>query len=691
MTVTDRGSRMSVTGVSQKPGGAAGVAASTGSNATVRSSLVLAVVLAGTFMAVLDVAIVNVAIPAMRTDLHVGFGAVELVISIYALTYGCLLVTGGRLGDMFGRKRLFIAGMLLFTASSGLCGAAPSIGVLIGARVLQGVGGALMFPQVLAIIQVTFDGSERTRALGLFGSANGMAAVAGQLIGGALLSANVFGLTWRPVFLVNVPIGVLAAAAAAIVLPDDQPEERAGLDWGGVGLIAIALLLLSVPLVEGRDQGWPLWMIVCLACSAPAFAAFIGFERWFEGRGGSPLMRIGLFRDRGFAGGIPIGMLFVSSYAAFLLLLAVYLQTGLGFSPLHSGLVYTPAAVGFFITSLAAPKLVPLLGRHVLSAGYVIAALGLLATAATVIAAGRGLVGWELAPTLFIAGLGQGMGMSPLVGTIIAGLRPQDAGAGAGVVSTTLQTAQVLGIGLGGLLFFTLLGSGHPGVAYAHTYAEALPACALLLLAAALLVHWLPVTPFEAQNVLIERLPGWAAGFAYSIYLATGGRIGERMFKDILTRVAERKVTRTHEAPEDPGEFLAFHFDALAGDGAWLKYLQREALIYENGPVPHETERLPVILAQVDEIHRRQRAGLIDPALDPRLVRLFGFAVASYPRLLPQITRMTTGAAPDDPGFIAEWRAFLRRIGPVVADRSERISSGSARNANETVITEGGH
>jgi hypothetical protein len=465
------------------------------------------------------------------------------------------------------------------------------------------------------------------------------------------------------VFLVNVPLGVLAVVAAAVVLPEDEPDERTRLDWGGVGLIAVALLALSVPLVEGRDYGWPAWMIVCLVAAAPAFAAFAAYERRFAARGGSPLVRLDLFGNRGFAGGVPIGVLFVTSYAGFLLLLAVYLQTGLGFSALHSGAVYTPAAVGFFVASLAAPKLVPLLGRHVLTVGYVVAALGLLATAATVAAAGSGLVGWELAPTLLIAGLGQGLGMSPLVGTIIGGLEPADAGAAAGVVTTTLQIGNMLGVALGGLLFFTVLGSGQPGDPYAHAYAEALPACAALLLVAALLVHRLPVTPFEAENALIERLPGWATGFAYSMFLMTGGRVGDRLFGEVLSHVAARRLRRTEQAPEDPGELFAFHFGASGEDDAWLSYLQREALTYGNGPIPHEPERLPVIEAQVQEIRRRQDAGLIDPSLDPRLVRLLGFALASYPRLLPQITRMTTGTAPDDPRFVAEWEAFLRHLG----------------------------
>jgi len=229
----------------------------------------------------------------------------------------------------------------------------------------------------------------------------------------------------------------------------------------------------------------------------------------------------------------------------------------------------------------------------------------------------------------------------------------------------------VLGVALGGLLFFTLLGHGHPGSPYVHAFAVALPACVVLLLAAAVLVHRLPVTPYEAQNALIERLPGWAAGFGYSMFLATGGRIGDRMFSDVLSRTAERRLRRTEEAPEGPGELFAYHFDAASEDSAWLSYLEREALAYGAGPIPHEPERLPVIQAQVEEIRRRQQQGSIDPALNPRLVRLLGFALASYLRLLPQITRMTTGRPPEDPGFIAEWEQFLRHLGHLLDGHHE--------------------
>jgi hypothetical protein len=191
----------------------------------------------------------------------------------------------------------------------------------------------------------------------------------------------------------------------------------------------------------------------------------------------------------------------------------------------------------------------------------------------------------------------------------------------------------------------------------------------VLLLVAAAGVHNLPRGPLQPSNALIERLPGWAAGFAYSMFLMTGGRIGDRLFAGILGQVRHERERRVQEAPLPPGEFLAYHFDEARMDGAWLNYLLREALAYGSGEVPHETERRKVIEDQVDEVRRRQAQGLVDPSLDPRLLRLLGFAIVSYPRLLPQITRIVTGHAPDDPEFVAEWEAFLRQIGPRFAPK----------------------
>ncbi len=629
-----------------------------------RNWRILAVVLVGTFMAILDAAIVNVAIPSIRKDLHASFGAVELVVTAYTITYACLLITGGRLGDIVGRKRMFITGLLLFSAASALCGAAPSIGVLVAARALQGAGAALLYPQVLSVIQVTFSGQERARALGIFGSVIGIAAIAGQIIGGLLLDANLFGLTWRPTFLVNVPIGVLAVLAALVVLPRDHRDERSRLDLGGIALAALTILLLVVPLLEGRDQGWPAWMIVCLVTVIPAAILFAAYERRLAREGGAPLLRLELLANRSFAVGVPIAAIYMISYAGFLFILAIYLQSGLGFSPLQSGLIYTASAAGFFITSLAAPRLVPFLGRSVLSLGYLIAALGLLGTAAVAAAAGAHVTGWELAPSLFIAGLGQGLGMTPLVGTIISGLAPADAGSGSGMVTTTLQIGNALGVALLSLIFFSLLGTGRGAVAYGSAFAHALPITAALLVVIAVMVQRLPRAPLQAGNVLIEQLPGWASGFAYSMFLMTGGRIGDRLFHEILGDVTERRTRRSQEAPLPPGEFLAYHFAAAADDRAWLTYLMREALAYgSSGTIPHEQDRRAVIQLQVEEIRRRQAAGLVTDELDPALLRLLAFALVSYPRLLPQITRMTTGLTVDDPAFVAAWEDFLHAIG----------------------------
>ncbi|HEX4193178.1 MAG TPA: MFS transporter [Stellaceae bacterium] len=634
--------------------------------------LVLGVVLMGTFMTILDVAIVNVAIPSIRADLNASFGEIEFVISAYTLTYACLLVTGGRLGDNFGRKHLFNLGLLVFSAASAACGLAPSSEILIAARAVQGIGGALMYPQVLAIIQVTFAGEDRAKALAVFGSVIGIAAIAGQILGGTLLALDLWGLEWRPIFLVNVPLGLATIVAAIFVLPKEEKREAVSLDWGGVGLITPALLLLVIPLLEGRELAWPLWSIISFIAAFPLFGAFIFYEKRFGKRGGRPLVRLELFQCRSFSFGVPIAALFMASYAGYLFTMALYLQVGLGFSPLRSAVVYTPSAIGFFVTSLTAPRFIPLLGRHVLTVGYIIAAFGFAATATTAHAAGARLYGYELAPSLLIAGLGMGFGMSPLVGTVIAGLKPSEAGSGAGIVTTTLQIGNVLGIAVISLLFFMIVGDRQPGAAYADSFAITLPISALLMLVAAYLVRRLPRMPFEESNALVERLPGWSAGFAYSMFLMTGGRMGDALVSEMTARVADRRLQRTREAPRPPGEFLAYHFDASAVDAAWMRYLMREALVYGAGPVPHEAERMKVMEAQIREARERQAEGLLPAGLDPAQLRLAAFALVSYPRMLPQITRMATGRSVDDPSFVADWEKLLRTIGDSLQDRAQR-------------------
>jgi hypothetical protein len=269
------------------------------------------------------------------------------------------------------------------------------------------------------------------------------------------------------------------------------------------------------------------------------------------------------------------------------------------------------------------------------------------------------------------------------VGTVIAGLAPEEAGAGAGIVTTTLQVGNALGVALIGLLFFTFLGGAPPGGAYADAFAMTLPACAILLLMAAVLVRRLPRLPFEISNALIERLPGWSAGFAYSMFLMTGGRLGDRLVHDLVAHVIDRRLQRVREAPQAIGEFLAFHFRGAEADLAWVHYLMREALVFGNRPVPQEEERQAAVSVQVQEIRDRQAAGLLPADLDAGQLRLMGFALMNYPRMLPQITRMTTGMTPDNPRFVTRWEALLREVGSWLEEAARRKRAAGAAAAIE--------
>jgi hypothetical protein len=239
-----------------------------------------------------------------------------------------------------------------------------------------------------------------------------------------------------------------------------------------------------------------------------------------------------------------------------------------------------------------------------------------------------------------------------------------------------LQVGNALGVALIGLLFFVILGNEQSGGAYAEAFAMTLPACAALLLFAAILVRRLPRTPFEVTNALVERLPGWSAGFAYSMFLMTGGRLGDRLVHDLVSHVIDRRLQRVREAPQAIGEFLAFHFRGAEADVAWLHYLMREALVFGNRPVPQEEERQAAVSIQVQEIRDRQAAGLLPADLDPGHLRLLGFALINYPRMLPQITRMTTGMTPENPNFVARWEALLREVGSWIEDAARRQRGG---------------
>jgi EmrB/QacA subfamily drug resistance transporter len=429
-----------------------------------RRWVALAVVLTAGFMQLVDISIVNVAIPSIQRDLDATYAQIQWVLAGYQLAFAVMLITGGRLGDIFGRKRLFMIGMAGFTLASALCGLAQSPGMLIGSRILQGLMGATMFPQILSVIQVTFPPRERAGAFGMFGATIGLATIMGPLVGGLLIQADLFGLQWRPIFLVNVPIGILALAAAARYLIESRAPRALRLDPIGVAIVTAGLLLLVYPLVQGRDLDWPLWTFLSMAAAVPVLAAFAVYERRKKRLDGSPLVDLDLFRQRSFAPGLLVAGIFFMGIPAFFLTFSLWLQIGLGFTALHAGLTGIPFAVGSALASAASVRLAPALGRWILSAGSLLLVAGMAALIWTVDRYGGTVHSWQLIPALLVCGLGLGSVVAPLVNVVLAGIRGQDAGAASGVLTTVQQVGGAVGVAVVGVIFFGLLGSQAAGV-----------------------------------------------------------------------------------------------------------------------------------------------------------------------------------------------------------------------------------
>ncbi|MFL6227001.1 MAG: MFS transporter [Actinomycetes bacterium] len=430
-----------------------------------RRWVALAVVLIAGFMQLVDISIVNVAIPSIQRDLDATYAQIQWVLAGYQLAFAVMLITGGRLGDIYGRKRLFMTGMAGFTLASALCGLAQNPAMLIGSRVLQGLMGAIMFPQILSVIQVTFPPRERGTAFGMFGATIGLATITGPLVGGLLINADLLGLGWRPIFLVNVPIGIAALAVATRFLVESKAPRALRPDPVGVVIVTTGLLLLVYPLVQGRDLDWPLWTFLSMAASVLVLIGFGVYERHKKARDGSPLVDMDLFRQRSFVPGLLVAGIFFMGIPAFFLTFSLWLQIGLGFSALHAGLTGAPFAVGSAVASAASVRLAPNLGRRILSIGALLLVAGMVALIWTVDRYDGAIHSWQLLPALLVCGLGLGCVVAPLVTVVLAGIRGQDAGAASGVLSTVQQVGGAVGVALVGVIFFGLLGSQAAGVA----------------------------------------------------------------------------------------------------------------------------------------------------------------------------------------------------------------------------------
>jgi EmrB/QacA subfamily drug resistance transporter len=447
----------------------------------------LPVVLAGVFMVVLDFFIVNVALPQIQTDLHATSGSIEWVIAGYALTSAVFLITAGRLGDRFGRRRLFSIGLALFTLASAACGAAGTPAELVTARLVQGVAGAMLTPNVLSIIGVLYNGPDRVRALSIYGTAMGAAAIGGQLIGGVLMDLNVAGLGWRSCFLINVPIGALALVLAPRLIPESRAHSSTNLDWPGTILVTTALTAIVLPLVEGRQHGWPAWTWISFGLTPLLLAAFLLHQRRTARAGGSPLLDSSLFRHRSFNAGLVTQLGFWGGQASFFVVLALYLQQGRGLRPLPAGLVFTILASAYVAASMAAPSLTARHGRRVIGGGALVLACGhaLLLAAVADIGVGGSIA--ALVPGLLLVGAGMGLVLAPLATTILQSLEPERAGAASGMLTTMQGVGNALGVAVTGVIFF---GALHHG--YARAFELAVGELAVLLLGVSALSRLLP-------------------------------------------------------------------------------------------------------------------------------------------------------------------------------------------------------
>jgi EmrB/QacA subfamily drug resistance transporter len=467
---------------------------------TRHSPWLLPVLFAPVFMVILDIFIVNVTAPSLRTDLGASDSDLQWVVAAYLLTYALSLITGGRLGDVFGRRRMFKLGIAGFTIASALCAAAPSPSALIVARLLQGFGGAAMWPQVLSIIQVEFSPAERPKAFGFQGLVQGLAAIAGQIVGGGLIALDVLGLGWRSVFLINLPVGLIALLLADRLIPESRSDTARRLDLRGVALATLTLSLVMIPAVEGRELGWPAWTFASLAAAIPAAALFVAAERRITARGGSPLIELHLFETRGFR----IGLLSATTLyfvISFFFLLSIYLQEGLGLSALDSGLAFTPIAVAFVTASLMGPRLADGAREYLPQVGAMIAAFGLVTTILAVQATGNGSISAWLILAMVPVGGGMGAAIPPLINLVLRAVPPSDAGAASGTLVTAQQIGNALGVAAVGTVFFSELGSGTSPAAFGDAFTTSLAVQAVFVLAAAALVS-------RARQTVDERVPG---------------------------------------------------------------------------------------------------------------------------------------------------------------------------------------
>jgi EmrB/QacA subfamily drug resistance transporter len=456
----------------------------------------VSIVLVGAFMALLDTTIVNVALPSIRTGLHASPASLEWIVSGYALAYGLALVPGGRAGDRFGHKRLFLIGLTIFTLASVACGLSHSQAQIVVGRIVQGLGAGLFFPSISATIQHSFTGPARSKAFGVLGAVIGVSTAIGPLLGGLIIAGVGAHDGWRWVFLVNLFIGAVAIPMAAWRLPKAVSHVRRGFDPVGLGLLTGGLLLLLIPLVEGEQDGWPAWTWICFGGCVVVFALLAAWELRADKRGGDPLLKPGLLRQTSFSAGAVFALAFFGGFSSIFFTLSILWQEGLAHSALITGVVIAPYSVGTLVAAANSDKLSARLGRLVLVLGCSLVIIGLGLVVLVIHLTAPAVNGWDLVGPLLLAGLGTGMTIAPNQDFVLATVPRAEAGTAAGILSTSQRVGTAVGIGIIGTVLFGSLkfvaGPHMVASAFAHSAQLALLANLGFMVVALILVLALP-------------------------------------------------------------------------------------------------------------------------------------------------------------------------------------------------------
>jgi EmrB/QacA subfamily drug resistance transporter len=462
-----------------------------------RRWLAAVVMIAAAMMDLIDITVVNVALPTIRSDLGASGTQLEWVVSAYMLAFAAALIVAGSFGDLLGRKRIFCGGIAVFGLASLAAGLAQTPGQLIAARVVQGTAAAAMIPQLLGTFRAMFSGEERGKAFGLYGAILGFASALGLIVGGALTQADLFGWGWRTVFLVNIPIALFGVIASVRVVPETRQPGAGRPDLIGAGLLGASIVAIAYPLLEGRTLGWPAWVWAMLAAGVTGLVGLGIVEERRQNARVAPLLRTRLLRIPAFSAGIAVQLAFSAGLQGFFLVFAVWIQVGMGFSPLGAGLTALAFSVGSFALAGGAVPLAQRFGRLVISTGGLLMALGALAILLGASHVGSGSDPWPIVPGLVIAGIGLSLMIIPLVNVVLAAVPHEVAGGAGGILTTAQQLGGALGVAIVGTVFFSEL-ANH---SFTTSFKHALPVVIGLFLAAAAIALALPKTAVAEEAV----------------------------------------------------------------------------------------------------------------------------------------------------------------------------------------------